>query len=126
MDSDRPIADLEAQLRSLYTERAILFAELGTADARAVVAIIRSLEAQLADLYGERVAFGVEAIGDADQQCRSLGGGGLAPAGGGRCALGERVFDRGVVMRVEDAHDDARGGVRMGNAHGRKMHGAAG
>jgi len=56
MDSDRPIADLEAQLRSLYTERAILFAELGTADARAVVAMIRSLEAQLADLYGERVA----------------------------------------------------------------------
>lgn len=55
MAFDPPIADLEAQLRSLYADRALLFAELGTADARTVIALIRSLEAQLASLYGERV-----------------------------------------------------------------------
>jgi hypothetical protein len=56
MTNDQPLVDLEAQLRSLYADRALLFAEFGTADARTLIALIRSMEEQLASLYGEREA----------------------------------------------------------------------
>lgn len=56
MTNDQPLVDLETQLRSLYADRALLFAEFGTADARTLIALIRSMEEQLASLYGEREA----------------------------------------------------------------------
>ena len=64
MTNDQPLVDLEAQLRSLYADRALLFAEFGTADARTLIALIRSMEEQLASLYGEREAQRWAAAGD--------------------------------------------------------------
>ncbi|GAB5540261.1 MAG: hypothetical protein RLO52_12750 [Sandaracinaceae bacterium] len=46
--------DLEAQLVSLYQDRAKLFRELGTADPDDIIAMVRRLEAQLVSLYEER------------------------------------------------------------------------
>ena len=48
------MASLQAQLNDLYEEREYLEGELGLADARGLVAMVRSLEAQLADLYQEK------------------------------------------------------------------------
>jgi hypothetical protein len=45
---------LEAQLDSLYEDRARLHRELGTADPDEIVAMIRNLEDQLLELYRER------------------------------------------------------------------------
>ena len=56
MPTNRATGDMEAQLRTLYTDRALLFARFGTADAEAVIALVGSLEAQLAVLYAERQA----------------------------------------------------------------------
>jgi hypothetical protein len=42
---------LEAQLQDLYAQRQELQRALGTADSRAIIAMVRSLEAQLRDLY---------------------------------------------------------------------------
>lgn len=42
---------MEAQLRDLYEQRQELQRALGTADSRAIIAMVRSLEKQLADLY---------------------------------------------------------------------------
>ncbi|MEO1483981.1 MAG: hypothetical protein AAFU77_17860 [Myxococcota bacterium] len=46
-----PAGDLESQLIELYEEKRRLFKALGTADADAIIAMVRSLEAQLLDLY---------------------------------------------------------------------------
>lgn len=49
---DKPRAgSLEAQLRDLYFQRQELQRALGTADSKAIIAMVRSLERQLADLY---------------------------------------------------------------------------
>ncbi len=47
---------MEAQLASLYEERELLERELGTADARRILRMIRSMESQLVALYREREA----------------------------------------------------------------------
>lgn len=46
-----PAGDMESQLIELYEEKRRLFKALGTADADAIIAMVRSLEAQLLDLY---------------------------------------------------------------------------
>lgn len=42
---------MEAQLKDLYAQRQELQRDLGTADSKAIIAMVRSLEQQLADLY---------------------------------------------------------------------------
>lgn len=50
--SDTPICGtMEEQLRDLYAQRQELERALGTADSRAIIQMVRSLEAQLRDLY---------------------------------------------------------------------------
>lgn len=46
------VGSLEAQLRDLYAQRQELQRALGTADSKAIIAMVRSLERQLVDLYG--------------------------------------------------------------------------
>lgn len=49
---ETPVAGgLEAQLQDLYAQRRELQRALGTADSKAIIAMVRSLETQLADLY---------------------------------------------------------------------------
>ena len=60
---DRDVLDggLVAQLHALYAERERLHRALGTADAEASIALVRSLQAQLVDLHGAR-AFAPEGV----------------------------------------------------------------
>ncbi len=46
--------DMEQQLRSMYAERQQLVRALGTADAEAIIRMVRSMEAQLTDLYAQK------------------------------------------------------------------------
>ncbi len=50
--AERPInGSMEAQLADLYLQRQELQRALGTADSKAIIAMVRSLEDQLEDLY---------------------------------------------------------------------------
>lgn len=52
--STPPAGDMEAQLVSLYEEKALLERELGVSDASDLVALVRSMEQQLVALYAEK------------------------------------------------------------------------
>ena len=56
MTENPELVSMEEQLIDLYKEREALEEALGTADSKAVIALVKSMEEQLRDVYKDRDA----------------------------------------------------------------------